>query len=56
MSQLTLFDDENQWPVPPLLQNSVFIGTLPKPIWTETKDRLLRTLADTARLQALHAR
>ena len=41
MSQLTFFDDDNQWPVPPTLQNSVFIGTLPKPIWTETKAKLI---------------
>lgn len=40
MRQLTFLNDDD-WPVPPTPKNSVFIGTLPSPIWTETKAKLI---------------
>ena len=40
MSQLTFLNDE-EWPIPPTRQNSVFIDALPGPIWTGTKAKLI---------------
>jgi three-Cys-motif partner protein len=39
--QLSFADVEN-WEVPPISGNSVEIGTLPSPIWTETKAQLIQ--------------
>src|SRR5882724_7965526 len=36
------FADVEKWEVPPVSGNSVEIGTLPSPIWTETKAQLIQ--------------
>src|SRR5580698_2744978 len=36
------FEDVETWEVPPICGNSVEIGTLPSPIWTETKAQLIQ--------------
>ena len=41
MSQLT-FEEVSKWPVPPTTGNSVLIGRLERPIWTETKANLIQ--------------
>ena len=40
MDQTTYLNGDD-WPIPPTRQNSVFIDTLPSPIWTETKAKLI---------------